>query len=409
MEKTLMARILALTSRVPWPPREGHQLRSYHVLDALASRHDVHLLSCLRGDDVPDAGAALRDKLAGFDAFPIPVEHSRATLLHALLKGTLTHTPFVVAKYGIPALKRRVAELAGSFDLIHVDMLPLMAHVPADIGLPVFLNAHNVEHRLLEARTSVEPRLAARMYLRTQVSRLRAFERDACRRASAVLACSEDDAKQLRQMAPATAIHVVPNGVDLEHNQPDATMPKPTQMVFVGQMGWFPNRDGVEWFFADILPRILKHRADAQFVLVGKQAGLEVPDALRPHVELAGFVTDVRRPVLESAVYVVPLRAGSGTRLKVLEAMALGKAIVSTHIGAEGIELEPDRDALFADDAEDFAQAVLSLFDDPTRAARLGAAARLAAERRYSWTVIGEAMLDVYGPLMTRQNAGRAA
>lgn len=404
-----MARILALTSRVPWPPREGHQLRSCHVLDALASRHDVHLLSCLRGDDVPDTGASLRDKLAGFDAFPIPAERSRAVLLRALLKGTLTRTPFVVAKYDIPPLKRRVAELASSFDMIHVDMLPLMAHVPVGIGLPVVLNAHNVEHRLLEARSSVEPHPAARMYLRTQVSRLRAFERDACRRASAVLACSEEDAGQLRQMARATSVHVVPNGVDLEHNQPDATMPKPARMVFVGQMGWFPNRDGAEWFLAEILPRILKRHADARFVLVGKHAGLDVPDDLRPHVELAGFVADVRRPVLESAVYVVPLRAGSGTRLKVLEAMALGKAIVTTRVGAEGIELQPDRDALFADDAEGFAQAVLSLFNDPARAARLGAAARLAAERRYGWAAIGEAMLDIYESLTERQNAGRAA
>lgn len=398
-----MARILALTSRVPWPPREGHQLRSYHVLEALASRHEVHLLSCLRADDEPDAGATLRAKLTGFDAFPIPAEHSRAALLRALLTGTLTRTPFVVAKYDIPALKRRVAELADGFDVIHVDMLPLMVHVPAGTKAPIILNAHNVEHRLLEARASVEPSMAARAYLRTQVSRLREFECAACRRASAVLACSDEDAAQLRKMAPATRVHVVPNGVDLEHNRPDATSVNPAQMVFVGQMGWFPNRDGVEWFLAEILPLILKRRPDARFVLVGKHAGLQVPSAVRAHVELAGFVADVRRPVLESSVYVVPLRAGSGTRLKVLEAMALGKAIVSTRIGAEGIELEPDRDALFADDAEGFAQAVLSLFGDAERVARLGAAARDAAERRYGWTSIGDSMLDVYAGLAERK------
>lgn len=394
-----MARILALTSRVPWPPREGHQLRSYHLLDALASRHEVHLLSCLRGDDDSDASVPLRDKLAGFETFPIPVERSRAALARALLQGVATRTPFVVAKYAVPALRRRVAELAGNFDLVHVDMLPLMAHVPDGCAAGIVLNAHNVEHRLLEARAGVEPRFAARIYLRSQVAKLRAFERDACRRASAVLACSEDDALQLRGMAPATPVHVVPNGVDLEHNRPDGTPVDPARMVFVGQMGWFPNRDGVEWFLAEILPRIVKHRADARFVLVGKHAGLDVPDALRGHVVLAGFVPDVRKPVLESSVYVVPLRAGSGTRLKVLEAMALGKAIVTTRVGAEGIELEPGRDALFADDAEGFAQTVLSLFDDPARAAALESSARHAAERRYGWTAIGDAMLDVYAKL----------
>lgn len=397
-----MARILALTSRVPWPPREGHQLRSYHVLEALASQHDVHLLSCARDDDEPDAPSPLRARLAGFEAFPIPAGSSRTALAGALLRGTATRTPFVVAKYGFAALRARVAELAGRHDLVHVDMLPLMAQVDGlDPGIPVVLNAHNVEHALLEARAAVEPRVAARMFLRGQVAKLRDFEVAACRRADAVLACSEDDATHLRRMAPDTHVHVVPNGVDLDHNRPDpAVAAKPGQLVFVGQMGWFPNHDGVRWFLAEVFPRILEQHPGARFVVVGKSAGLQVPEALRPNVELAGFVDDVRQPVLESQVYVVPLRAGSGTRLKVLEAMALGKAIVTTTTGSEGIELEPGREAVFADDAPGFAQAVVQLLAQPGEIARLGAAARAAAERRYGWRAIGNAMLPVYSQLL---------
>lgn len=396
-----MARILALTSRVPWPPREGHQLRSYHVLDALSSAHDVHLLSCLRGDDDRDAPSALRDKLAGFETFRIPAERSRAALARALLAGAVTRTPFVAAKYAIPALRQRVRELATTCDLIHVDMLPLMAQVPPrDESPPVVLNAHNVEHALLRARVDVESRAAARLFLRGQVAKLRTFEETACRRASAILACSTADAVQLRQLAPQTPVQVVPNGVDLEENRPDDSLVKPGQMVFVGQMGWFPNRDGVEWFLAEILPRILQLRPDARFVVVGKPGSLVVPEALRGHVELTGFVDDVRRPVLESAVYVVPLRAGSGTRLKVLEAMALGKAIVTTRTGSEGIELEPGHEAVFADDPVAFAGAVARLLGDPGEVSRLGAAARVAAERRYGWKAIGQAMLPLYTRLL---------
>ena len=396
-----MARILALTSRVPWPPREGHQLRSFHVLDALASQHEVHLLSCLRGEDDAKAGSPLRDKLAAFEAFSIPAEQSRAALASALARSVVTRTPFVVAKYAFAALRRRVAELAGRFDLVHVDMLPLMAVASGiDPRIPVVLNAHNVEHGLLAARIDVEPRGAARAFLRNQLPKLRAFERDACRRASAVLACSQDDAAQLRQLAPGTPVHVVPNGVDLEMNRPGGAPPEPLQMVFVGQMGWFPNRDGVEWFLSDILPRILAEQPRARFVVVGKSASLVVPEMLRANVELAGFVDDVRKPVLESGVYVVPLRAGSGTRLKVLEAMALGKAIVTTRIGAEGIELEPGRDALFADDADGFARSVLHLMKRREEIGRLGAAARNAAEHRYGWAQIGRAMLPAYARLL---------
>jgi glycosyltransferase involved in cell wall biosynthesis len=401
LEETLMARILALTSRVPWPPREGHQLRSYHVLDALASQHQVHLLSCLRDDDDPTVGSSLRDRLAGFEAFPIPAERSRMALARALVRGGLTRTPSVSAKYAFAALRRRVTELAGQFHLIHVDMLPLMAAITGvDTHVPVVLNAHNVEHTLLAARLGVESRMAVRIFLRNQIPKLRVFEYDACRRASTVLTCSEDDAVQLRRMAPDTSVQVVPNGVDLEYNRPNATPAQSNHMVFVGQMGWFPNRDGVEWFLADILPRILAKRSDARFTVVGKAGSLAVPDSLRGSVELAGFVDDVRKPVLESAVYVVPLRAGSGTRLKVLEAMALGKAIVTTRIGAEGIELEPGRDALFADDADAFAGSVLRLMEHPEEVEKLGAAARKVVEIRYGWNAIGRAMLPAYARLL---------
>lgn len=397
-----MARILALTSRVPWPPREGHQLRSYHVLDALASRHQVYLLSCLRQDDEPDAPSDLRTKLAGFEAFPIPAERSRVALAGALARGVASLTPFVVAKYAFAGMRQRVAELATRHDLIHVDMLPLMAQVP-DGDAPIVLNAHNVEHVLLATRSKVESRAAARLFLRDQVSKLRGFEQAACRRAAAILACSEDDAAQLRQLAPETPVHVVPNGVDLDRNRPDGTPMKPGQMVFVGQMGWFPNRDGVEWFLAEILPRIVQARPDARFVMVGKPGALAVPSALREHVELTGFVDDVRQPIREASVYVVPLRAGSGTRLKVLEAMALGKAIVTTRTGSEGIELTPDRDASFADDPVEFASAVTRLLDRPDQIACLGTAARQAAERHYGWGAIGSAMLSVYSGLLMRR------
>lgn len=396
-----MARILVLTSRVPWPPREGHQLRSYHLLETLASRHQVRLLSCLRRDDEPDTPSALRAKLAAFEAFPIPAERSRVALAGALARGIATRTPFVVAKYGFAAMRQRIAELAGRYDLIHVDMLPLMAAIAGiEPRVPVVLNAHNVEHALLAARTKVESRVAARLFLRNQVSKLRDFEQAACRRAAAILACSEDDAVHLRRLAPDTPMHVVPNGVDLERNRPDGTPTKPGQMVFVGQMGWFPNRDGVEWFLAEILPHIVQARSDAHFVMVGKPGSLTVPDALREHVELTGFVDDVRRPILESSVYVVPLRAGSGTRLKVLEAMALGKAIVTTRIGAEGIELEHERDALFADDSAAFAAAVTWLLGRPDEITRLGTAARHVAEQRYGWRAIADSMLDVYSGML---------
>jgi glycosyltransferase involved in cell wall biosynthesis len=401
-----MARILALTSRLPWPPREGHQLRAWHLLKALASRHEVTLLSFLRKDDAPKQAGPLRAALARLETFPIASEHSRLALGRSLLRGTVTQTPFLVAKYDSDALRRRIRELSRDADLVHFDMLPLMAHadcVPA--GIPVAFNAHNVEHHLLARRAEIEPGMAARRFLSGQVPRLHRFERAACERADAILACSEPDAQALRGLAPGRDVEVIANGVDLIANRPAQTAPDASRLVFVGQMGWFPNRDGVDWFVQSVFPRILAARPDARFVLVGKADGYEVPADVAGNVHLAGFVDDLRPSVHEAGVYVVPLRAGSGTRLKVLEAMALGKAIVTTTIGSEGIALRHDESALFADDAESFAAASLALMADPERASRLGAAARHLAEARYGWDAIGAQLLDCYDRLLASSNA----
>ncbi|HZW18375.1 MAG TPA: glycosyltransferase family 4 protein [Luteimonas sp.] len=396
-----MARILFVTSRLPFPPKEGHQLRSWHLLRALASQHEVILLSFLRRDDDASAIASMPVRLAGVETFPIESEQSRLALLMALLRGSFGAEPFVAAKYASQAMRARIAALAGTVDAVHFDMLPLMRYadaVPASV--PVVYNAHNVEHQLLDTRMRIHPNRLARLFLRRQLPRLRAFERDACRRARLVLACSGTDAQLLRPLAPGVRVAIVPNGVDLEANVPVPTSSGRARLVFVGQMGWFPNRDGVEWFLRDVFPRILLLRPDAEFVLVGKAQGLVVPADIAGHVTLAGFVPDLRPLVHAAAVYVVPLRAGSGTRLKVLEAMALGKAIVTTTIGSEGIVLKPGDSALYADDAGEFARAAVSLLDSPALRARLGAAARLCAEKHYGWDAIGRDLLAFYEPLL---------
>lgn len=418
-----MARILAITSRLPYPPREGHQLRSWHLLNALAARHQVTLLSVVRDDDVPEEAGPLRAILVGLELFPL-AQSGALNALRTLLTAVRYSRPLVIEKYADAALRARFATLARDADLIHIDMLPLMVHADAaPPSVPLVYNAHNVEHALLDTRARIEARTPLRALLRQQAPILQRYERAACLRADLVLACSAIDAAALRGLAPGCTIEVVPNGVDLDDNQPDdrahagtpstgststgtpmtgtpSTDAPRDEIVFVGQMGWFPNRDGVDWFLQAVLPLILAQRPGSGFVLVGKHDGLVVPEALRAHVRLAGFVPDVRPYVHAARVYVVPLRAGSGTRLKVLEAMALGKAIVTTRIGSEGIGLVDDDSAIFADDAQDFADAVVALLDDPARASRLGARARACAEADYGWAAIGQRLLACYDSLL---------
>src|SRR5690606_6171686 len=167
VEEALMARILFVTSRLPFPPKEGHQLRTWHLLRALASEHEVTLLSFLRRDDDASAIASLPVQLAGVETFPIESERSRLALLSALVRGSFGSEPFVAAKYASQAMRARIAALAGTVDAVHFDMLPLMRYadaVPASV--PVVYNAHNVEHQLLETRARIHPNRLARMFLR---------------------------------------------------------------------------------------------------------------------------------------------------------------------------------------------------------------------------------------------------
>jgi len=398
-----MARLLFVTSRLPYPPREGHQLRSWHLLRAAASRHRVHLLSLQRPQDprVPDP--VLLATVASVHCVELKPVSDPRTALPMLARWLGDGRPLLSARYISGDLQRQFQQLLSQVDLVHLDILAvagLMAQVP--VPIPVVLNEHNVEHLLLSAHSQIETRAWKRALLRLQARELAAFEAAACKRAAAVLACSPIDAERLTQMAPRTPVTVIPNGVDLDQYQPRATpAPDSDALVFVGQMSWFPNRDGIEWFLAEVLP-LIRERRPAKLTVIGQSSGMLAPTGLEAAVEFTGFVEDLRPRALDAAVYVVPLRAGSGTRLKILEAMAMGKAIVSTRIGAEGIGLVDGEDALLADTPQDFADAVCRLLKDPALRERLGRAARRAAERDYGWDAIGQRLLAVYEQVIGR-------
>lgn len=393
-----MARILYVTSRLPYPPREGHQLRTWHLLRAVAQRHTVDLLSLQRPEDEPLPAPELQSTVQQLVCEPLPRLQDPHTLMR-LARASLRADAWLPARYVTPGLRARFHALVAGADLVHLDILAIAAlqdEVPA--STPVVLNEHNVESELLAARAQIEPVPWRQALWRWQARRLRRFETVACQRAARVLACSEPDALRLQSMAPRSRIEVVPNGVDLAHFAPDPSVPEsPDSLVFVGNLGWFPNRDGIEHFLQQILPRIRERRA-AQLTVVGNRAGFEATSPAA--VNFAGFVDDLRYTVRRAAVYVVPLRAGSGTRLKLLEAMAMGKAIVSTSIGAEGLGLADGETALLADTPEAFAEAVCRLLEDAPLRERLGRAARALAERRFGWDAIGLRLCGIYDEVL---------
>jgi polysaccharide biosynthesis protein PslH len=394
-----MSRILFVTSRLPFPPTEGHQLRAWHLLQAAARDHQVTLLSLRRPDEQPLPeplpGIAL-EAVHQIDLPDLKRPHHAARLGLCWL---ISRRTLLDLRYRPLALQRCFDRLVQDADLVHLDILAvagLIERVPSDI--PTVLNEHNVESLLAAKRVEIETHHMRRLLHRLRNGGLERFERTACARASRVLACSDNDAERLQALAPDARLSVVPNGVDLASFRPGRPgHEQGGSLVFVGHMDWFPNRDGIDYFIAEILP-LLSERPDLQLEVIGRNPTPASQAA--KGVSFAGFVDDLQARVQRAAVFIVPLRAGSGTRLKILEAMAMGKAIVSTRIGAEGIGLVDGDSALLADTAAQFAAAIGRLLDDPELRHRLGGRARELAEKHYGWTVIGERLLAAYDALL---------
>jgi len=397
-----MARLLFVTSRLPYPPVEGHQLRAWHLLRAAARLHRVTLLSLRRAEDPIHPAPELTELLDGLHLVDLPALKRPDYLFTLGLRHLLTGRPLLEMRYTPLAFRRAFDRLVGQADLVHLDILAvagLMDRLP--VGTPVVLNEHNVECSLAMARTAIEQSRLRRWLLHLQTRGLESFERVACRRSTRVLTCSRVDQQRLAELSPSAQITVIPNGVDLERFQPgNPSMERAGSLVFVGQMGWFPNRDGIQFFMRDVLPHMAS-RANLKLRVIGHKGKVKAPMALAERVRFCGFVEDPRPMIQSAAVYIVPLRAGSGTRLKILEAMALGKAIVSTNVGAEGIGLVDGKSAILADVPEAFARAVDRLLDDPVRRQSLGREARKLAEAEYDWNTIGDRLLATYEEVLS--------
>ena len=257
-------------------------------------------------------------------------------------------------------------------------------------GLPLIIDAHNVESVLHARLGRLMTSVTARAWYWGQARQLRRVEADAFRNAALVLCCSDEDARFIRELAPETRIEVVPNGVDTDYMhpvEPEATQPT---VAFVGSFGYFPNIDAVTFFHANVLPLIRRAVPNCHFAIIGygaeRFAALAGQD---PHMTIAANVADIRPYLSQAWVVVVPLRTGSGTRLKILDAMAMGKPVVSTSVGAEGIAPVARGVVRVADEPAAFADQVTELLGNVERRRILGQKGRQLAEEIFSWSVIG--------------------
>ncbi|RPH46477.1 MAG: glycosyltransferase [Burkholderiales bacterium] len=408
-------KILAVTTKSPYPLNEGRALRTYNLLRQLALHHEVHLVSFVQTQEDVDGLGAMRAFCATVEAEPLYLDHPRLRLAADACLEPFGAVPLQVIKYRTAGMRRRLARLLErhTFDAVHLDMLHLAEYLPMFPHATRVLTEHNVESALLARRADTETRPLQRAYLRYQTGKLARYEARACAAADEVVAVSEPDAALLRAMDPAIRVTTVPNGVDTGYFRADPdVVPEPGRMAFVGGFTWFPNLDAIRWFVDTTLPRIAEAVPQARLTVVGRQPDTAATRAIAadPRVELTGGVDDIRPIVSRASVFVVPLRIGGGTRLKILDALSMGRAVVSTRIGCEGLDVEPGRSILIADDPESLARETARVLADPELAARLGAEGRALVERRYDWRVIARDLDRVYrAPPRSGADAPRAA
>jgi sugar transferase (PEP-CTERM/EpsH1 system associated) len=381
------------------PLDHGGKIRSFHLAKELARTHEVSLFTFYE-PMAEDPHEDLKGTFAEVVCVPlnIPRKNGMAEYI-GYAKNLFSPWPYSVTKYCQPhvarALRRHLE--SKSYDVILCDFLLTAGVIPWDLAGPKVLFTHNVEAQIWQRHFDVARNPVWKAACYREFRTMARMERDYLRRAEHVLAVSEADRQIFAHDLDASRISVIPTGVDADYFQPAPEMEEPNALVFTGSMDWLPNEDGILYFAEKILPIVRNEVPDTMLWVVGRRPSqnlLKLQNRVAG-IKVTGRVEDIRPYIGRASVYVVPLLVGGGTRLKIFEAMAMGKAIVSTRIGAEGLPVVSGEHICLADEAEEFAGQTIALLKQPERRAGLGEAARTLVERSYSWDSVGKELSNV--------------
>lgn len=391
-------RILWVKAGKLLPVDTGGKIRSYNILRHLAFGHEVTLLSYYGGKKDSAYETAVQRELPGTQTICTgALEGNALAQSVAYLWRVFQPAPFAVSKFTHPSVRRAVTlGLADKqFDVAVCDFLSASLNFPDRLDAPAVLFQHNVETTLWRRMASTETNPVKRFAYQIEAAKMARYERLSLAKFHHVIAVSDNDRQQMLAMNPECAITVVPTGVDTQkYPVAPPAHANPPRIVFTGSMDWEPNLDAVIYFCQDIFPRVRAEYPAALFQIVGRNPHPRVKQLASEHVQVTGTVPSVAEYLRDATLVIVPLRIGGGTRLKIFEAMAMGKALISTSIGAEGLDVQSGRDLVLADDPAVFADAILSLIRDVgLRQQYERAAARLAAQ--YDWSKIVQRFADV--------------
>jgi polysaccharide biosynthesis protein PslH len=402
-------RILWVKADKLLPVQNGGNIRTYHVLRYLSARHELTFYSYYGGTPDPDYERDLQQQLPGAVAVCTGKrELSGAARGLDYLAHLSAQPPYAVSRFAHAPVQKQLRTWFRErrFDVAVCDFLDAAVNFPGSLSIPSVLFQHNVESEIWRRHAATAGNPAKKMMYRMEFRKMLRYERAAVCKFQHVIAVSENDRSLMTRWVDGDRVTVVPTGVDLAHYRPDpaasdANASAPL-ITFVGAMDWEPNVDGVEYFCSEVWPQIKAEVPQARFRIVGRNPDRRVQKwASNPtntndngSIEVTGRVPSIVEHLRQSAVVIVPLRIGGGTRLKIYEAMATGKAVVSTTVGAEGLDVHHGRDIILADDPRSFAQAVIMILRDPELRRRYEKAA-VETAARYDWPAIGERFSEV--------------
>jgi glycosyltransferase involved in cell wall biosynthesis len=408
--------VLWISHAVPYPPKAGFLLRAYHLLRGVAAQHTVDLIAFVQEPwlrtiygDVATGVEEARRELGSFcrTVHLLPIRsmqgrHGRhRTALRALLSGRSYTTSWLDQPDALQLIEALTRQHV--YDLVHFDTIglaPLARCIPNQLAT---LGHHNIESHLFMRRSRTERGVLQKWYFAREARLLQDAERAAVSRFALQITCSDLDSQRLREIDPRAVIECVPNGVDCEYFVPQEVAERPNSLVFVGTLNWHPNSDAMMFFLREVWPLLKYEVPDATLDIVGANAPGELIGlaARSPGVRMHGFVPDVRPYIAAASVFVCPIRDGGGTKLKILDAFAMGKTVLAHPIALEGIEAVPGSDVEIASTPQQFVALSKHLFADAERRRRVGTRARALVERKYSFAAIAAHLAAVFERTVT--------
>jgi len=408
--------ILWASHLIPYPPKSGAHLRGYHLLKAVASRHEVDLVAFVqeawlrvfyptRQEALSECAHELGKFCRSVRFLEIESASRPGGKWRTAAAGLVLPASYTVRWLDGAGGRRVFADAARAtrYAVAHFDTIGLAPYRPLLAGVPATLGHHNVESHMMLRRAENERQPLRRLYYLQEAWRVRGYERHTAPQFAAHITCSDLDAERLRAIAPRARVITIPNGVDTDYFRPTGKVATRRSLVFVGSLNWYPNVSAVEFLLREIWPPLKRAAPDLTLDLVGSAppAAIRALAAALPDVTVHGFVDDVRPFMEQALLYVCPIRDGGGTKLKLLDAFAMEKCVVAHPIACEGIAVLPGKEVELAESAAAFVAAIQELLAQPERRVSLGRAARELVLARYGFAEIGRRLCDVFESLGT--------